>query len=160
MGKVEVVQLGYKLMLEHGLVGKGWKFELDSAVRRFGCCNYTQRKISISSALAALNSVSEVTETILHEIAHALAYYKGELRHGAIWKSVAKSIGCTAERCYSSEVITPQVKKYRYECPHCKKTITKTYIMRTTRVACRDCCDKYANGYFDYRFKFRLIGEI
>jgi len=63
--------LAVTLMQQHGLVG--WTFKFDHARRRFGCCNFTRRTISLSRPLTFLNDDAEVRDTILHEIAHALA---------------------------------------------------------------------------------------
>lgn len=54
----------------HNLVG--WSFEFDNAQKRFGCCNFNKKRITLSRILTTLNSEAEVEDTILHEIAHAL----------------------------------------------------------------------------------------
>ena len=57
---------------EHGLTQKGWTFRWDRAVRRFGICNYSKKRITVSRTLAALNDFAKSEDTVLHEIAHAL----------------------------------------------------------------------------------------
>lgn len=95
----------------HGLVDLGWKGELDRARRRFGVCRMSDRVISVSRVLAELNSVDEVRDTILHEIAHALAWEKyGEnCGHDARWKEICVEIGARPERCYDEEVVQPDL---------------------------------------------------
>jgi hypothetical protein len=59
-------------MREHQLLPK-WSFQFDSAKLAFGKCNFTDRVISLSRHLVELNNEAEVRDTVLHEIAHALA---------------------------------------------------------------------------------------
>ena len=70
MNLFEASILARSLMSEHGLAD--WGFAFDHARRRFGACNYTRRRITLSRPLTLLNGIDEVRDTILHEIAHAL----------------------------------------------------------------------------------------
>ena len=79
------------LMDDHGL-GE-WTFAFLEAERRLGDCNYDQRVIRIGRTHALDASEAEIKDTILHEIAHALA--GPEARHGPAWKAIAKRIGAT-----------------------------------------------------------------
>ena len=79
------------LMDEHGL-GE-WTFAFLEAERRLGDCNYAERVIRIGRTHALDASDAEIRDTILHEIAHALA--GPEARHGALWKATARRIGAT-----------------------------------------------------------------
>ena len=60
-----------RLMAEHGLTG--WTFGLTDAKRRLGVCKYRKKRIEISDYYARNNPEESVLETLLHEIAHALA---------------------------------------------------------------------------------------
>lgn len=95
--------LAEELMHLHGL--DDWKFCFDHAKKRFGCCNYTKKQISLSAELVSLNSENHVRDTILHEIAHALAGHRAG--HGKIWKETVERIGGTPTRCYAGTVKTP-----------------------------------------------------
>jgi hypothetical protein len=98
-------------LTEHGLVSKGWQGELDNAERRFGVCRPSQKTISLSRILVAKNSDEEVRDTILHEIAHALAAIEtGEnCGHDHRWQAICRRIGARPERCYdSAEVTAPE----------------------------------------------------
>ena len=108
------IRLATSLMREHGLTEKGWRFQLDRAVRRFGCCMHYSKRISLSEPLTRLNCQSEVTNTILHEIAHALV----GPRHGhdAVWKAKCREIGARPERCYSTKDVTAVPSKYIAKC--------------------------------------------
>jgi predicted SprT family Zn-dependent metalloprotease len=63
--------LARKLMAKHKL--KGWRFSFDNAVSRCGACWNDTNTITLSRHYVALNDLAEVRDTILHEIAHALA---------------------------------------------------------------------------------------
>ncbi len=67
-----------------------------------GNCDYKNKIIKLQPVYVELNSVEEVTNTILHEIAHALKPKHG---HNKFWKRKAIEIGCNGQRCYSSKVI-------------------------------------------------------
>lgn len=95
-------------MEKHGLIDLGWKPEFDEAKRRFGVCKPAEKIISISRPLALLNPEVEVLDTILHEIAHALAWEKhGNCGHDDRWKSICVEIGARPDRCYEDDIIEP-----------------------------------------------------
>ena len=79
------------LMDEHGL--DTWTFAFLEAERRLGDCHFGDRVIRVGRAHALDASEAEIRDTILHEIAHALA--GPEARHGAEWKAIARRIGAT-----------------------------------------------------------------
>ncbi|HIZ34771.1 MAG TPA: SprT-like domain-containing protein [Candidatus Ruania gallistercoris] len=95
-------ELARGLLDEHGL--HQWSLAFDSAKRRAGLCRYDTRTISLSRHLTALYSADEVRETVLHEIAHALAGPKA--RHGPAWRQVAWEIGATGHRCVAADAPT------------------------------------------------------
>lgn len=107
--------LAEALMQQHGLVG--WRFEFDRAKRRFGCCHYTTKTISLSWELVQLNDESRVKNTILHEIAHALVGHRHG--HDSVWRRKAREIGCDGNRCYSRNDTEIVKGKYKAVCPQC-----------------------------------------
>ncbi|SDQ89373.1 SprT-like domain-containing protein [Quadrisphaera sp. DSM 44207] len=84
-------QLARGLMAEHGL--HGWRLVLDRARTRAGVCRPARREIGLSRVLTALHSEAEVTDTVLHEIAHALV--GAHHGHDAVWRARALAIGCS-----------------------------------------------------------------
>ena len=94
MELAEVRELGRRLMDEHGL--QSWELVFDHARRRAGACHYATRKISVSRHLMVLYAEATVTDTLLHEIAHALA--GPGTGHGPRWRALALSIGSSGER--------------------------------------------------------------
>ena len=97
MNLQEAEKLAVDLLHEHGLLD--WHFKFDKAKRRFGCCNYTHKTISLSGPLTKIREPDMVRNTILHEIAHALVG-RGH-GHDNVWRSKALEIGCNGNRCSS-----------------------------------------------------------
>jgi predicted SprT family Zn-dependent metalloprotease len=91
----EVRQLATGLMTRHRLTG--WRLSFDNAKTRAGACHSDRREVTLSRPLMSLYSPEQVTETVLHEIAHALA----GSRHGhdQRWRTIARRIGCSGGRC-------------------------------------------------------------
>ena len=143
--EMEIAQaetIAYDLMRLHNLLPK-WTLTFDRSKVCFGKCYYSRRQISLSRYLVELNDEAEVRDTILHEIAHALA--PRGAGHGPKWQAVAVAIGCNGMRCYGAEVRRPK-PKYKGTCPGCKLVI---YRHRRTDVACAKC-----SPIFDRRFAF------
>jgi predicted SprT family Zn-dependent metalloprotease len=150
MNETTALKLARRLLDDHGL--NKWKVELDHAVRRFGCCHYHTRRITLSAPLIKLNRTSDVRDTILHEIAHALVGWQSG--HGAKWKAMAARIGARPRACYSDTVAEPP-PKYIFRCLKCHRT-SESNRKPWRATACWTCCDRYAGGRFDKRFA--LVG--
>lgn len=83
-----------------GLAEKGWVFSWDRASRRAGACFYHTKRISLSRVLFSIEAnLSEAHDTVLHEIAHALAGRGAG--HGLKWRLMAEKVGARPERCHS-----------------------------------------------------------
>ncbi|MBP3222396.1 MAG: SprT-like domain-containing protein [Actinomycetaceae bacterium] len=90
-----------------------WSFSFDRAKRRYGKTNFTDEIISLSAPLTLLNEKSQVRQTVLHEIAHALVG-PGH-HHDDVWKAQAMRMGVEPRSC-SEGVSVPG--KYIGICPH------------------------------------------
>lgn len=89
-----------RLLAQH--LGPSWSFSYDTAKLRAGKCDYTRRQISLSRYLAARHSDAENEQTLLHEIAHALA--GPAAGHGDAWLRIARQLGYTGGRTHDGEV--------------------------------------------------------
>ena len=88
-----------KLMDEHGL--GNWTFGFGAARRTIGLCNEKEQVIQLARHHAANDPPGQVTDTILHEIAHALA--GASAGHGPAWRDAAIRIGATPRASKASD---------------------------------------------------------
>jgi predicted SprT family Zn-dependent metalloprotease len=110
------------LMHEHGLIQQGWKFDWNNRKRALGTCSSRRKTIWLSKVYTKQLPESEVRDTILHEIAHALVGCHNH--HNHIWRRKAMEIGCSGSRCadFRDKGIEVEIKgKYKAECKHCGK---------------------------------------
>jgi predicted SprT family Zn-dependent metalloprotease len=105
-------------MARHGLVG--WTFGLAATRHRLGVCKYRTKRIEISEYYARNSPPSTVLDTLLHEIAHAIA--GPAARHGPVWKAVAVRLGATPRACEKSGEAVVQPGDWQATCSHCTQT--------------------------------------
>jgi predicted SprT family Zn-dependent metalloprotease len=84
---IEVIILTNFLMEKYG-VGH-FQFDFSNDKSKLGYCTANAIKLNYSHAF--YSSIEEITQTLLHEIAHAIA--GNENGHNTYWKSIAKDIG-------------------------------------------------------------------
>lgn len=73
---------------------------------RAGACSYSrsrnQCKIMFNGLAWPSFTEGQRLNTVLHEAAHAIQFLTtGRSDHGPVWQRIAKSIGCTGDRCVS-----------------------------------------------------------
>jgi predicted SprT family Zn-dependent metalloprotease len=131
------------LMDEYGL--EDWHFEFDRAVTRLGCCRHDKKLITLSRKLTEMNSEKECIDTILHEIAHALAGPKAH--HGPLWKAHARRLGCRPRACAESSV---SVKgDVIGKCPGCDKVFRRHRKPSiTSRYYCTGCYRRHGEKHY------------
>jgi predicted SprT family Zn-dependent metalloprotease len=132
----EARELATTLMAQHRL--KAWRLVFDNARTRAGACRSDRREIALSRHLIGLYSPEQVAQTVLHEIAHALA----GPRHGhdQAWRTIARRIGYTGGRCLPADA--PQVEgPWEGICPAGHRT---TADRRPVRVrSCPQCSPRF-----------------
>ena len=84
----------------------GWSFQFEDASKRAGVCVFGLKVIGLSRLYCLHATGPQVRDTILHEIAQALVGPKHN--HDATWKAVARSVGCTGDRCHKVEFAPPR----------------------------------------------------
>ena len=95
-----VAGMARRLMDEHGLTG--WTLAFGEARKRLGDCHFRHYVIRISRTHALEGSGEQIRDTVLHEIAHAIAGH--EAGHGPLWKATARRIGATPRaKTYESQ---------------------------------------------------------
>ena len=156
------IKLATELIKKHGLVG--WSFKLNTNKRRLGVCKYNSRKYgsmfgthlyNFSSADSGgvieisihhlKDGVEKVTNTILHEIAHALVGPGHS--HDHVWYSKAKAIGCDGKRCGEGMEVEPN---YIGTCPGGHKHTA--FRLRRGRKSCTAC-----NPYGGFNEKYLIV---
>lgn len=127
----EVREFALAKFAEHGLTD--WTFGFDRAVRRFGHCVYGTKRITLSIPLILKNPEAIWQDVVLHEIAHALAPLGA--RHGAQWREIALSIGCTGKRLVTLTRDAVEPHTFVGVCPQGHKTSG----YRRTKAKCASC---------------------
>ena len=138
MNLTEAHDLAVNLLYEHGLLDDGWSFKFDTAVKRFGCCKYRTREITLSRKLVEANNADRVNDTILHEIAHAIAGHG--TGHGPAWKAVCRRIGARPVACYTESNTVTIPLRYRATCLHCSHVFHKARAPKGKHGCNRSTC--------------------
>jgi predicted SprT family Zn-dependent metalloprotease len=143
--------LARRLMNQHGL--RDWALVFDNAKTRAGLCRPAQRQLGLSRPLTELHSEGEVRDTILHEIAHALV--GTEHRHDAVWRAKAREIGCTGDRCVSSDA-GQLVGDWTGRCPS-GHTVTR-HRRPTRATSCSSCSPQFdPEALIEWTFRGRKV---
>lgn len=121
------------LMRHHGL--SGWTFQFDGAKRRFGCCHYTLKVISLSTHLVTLNTEDRVLDAITHEVAHAILGVSAG--HSSRWKELHKALGGSGRTLYSVSDTVIGIKPWAAKCPNCP--LNRWTAHRRRKLICRNC---------------------
>jgi hypothetical protein len=94
-------------MNEHGLTDWSVRLNQNMDSRYLGLCSYKDKCIILSAHHIDIHPSPDVTNTILHEIAHALVG-PGHA-HNQVWQEKAKSIGCDNTLPCSNLSLSPDV---------------------------------------------------
>ena len=142
----ELVEIAGREMRNHRL--HGWTFALAKTKSRLGVCKYRTKRIEISEFHVVNNPPAVVFDTLLHEIAHAIAGPAAQ--HGPKWKAIAARLGATPRACDSSDetVVTPG--DWQATCAACSKTFHR--YRRPLNLAGYRCrCKARGALIFDYK---------
>lgn len=131
-----------------------WNPRMRSAAGR---AFWPQGLIQLNPRLAKI-APTEVERTVLHELAHLIAYERNPHRaiksHGPEWQKACADIGIPGEKAtHQLELPTRSMtRKWQYECPACQKTFDRVRRFKGA-VACYECCLKTRQGSYDERFR-------
>ena len=95
----ELEAIASREITKHGLLD--WTFGLADTKRQLGVCKYRKKRIEIAEYYALNSPQESVLDTLLHEIAHAIAGPKAS--HGPVRKAIAVRIGATPRACDNSD---------------------------------------------------------
>ena len=123
------------LMEHYGLTERGWHFQFSNHKLILGQCVHDHKLIKFSQHYALKSTQESITDTLLHEIAHALiGPFHG---HDETWQRKAIELGADPyAKCQGGSVSTARYN-YRLECPECG---SKAYRYRLKRVMHRAVC--------------------
>ena len=156
--------LAVELLRAHGAcriasqVQVQWNSRLKSCAGR---AHYRLKLISLNPLLHGYGD-EEVRRTLLHELAHFLAQFRGGRRrippHGKEWRRACDDLGIGDEkRCHNLPFpVRQRTRRLLYRCPNCRRDFPRTRRIRRS-VACLACCRSHNHGNFDKRFKLRLV---
>jgi SprT protein len=119
---------------------------------------WPQALIELNPALQEIG-MGEVERTLLHELAHLVAYERAGRRrilpHGVEWQKACGELGIPGEPAsHRLDLPTRQMRRrWAYVCPHCEVEVARVRRMRGG-LACWPCCRRYSRGEYDRRFKF------
>ncbi|WP_029145623.1 SprT-like domain-containing protein [Microbacterium luticocti] len=122
-----------------------WSFAFDNAKRRAGLCNYTHKRISVSRYLAARYDDDTNHQTLLHEVAHALA--GPAAGHGPAWKRTARDLGYVGGTTHNGETAV-ELAPWVGTCP--AGHVAYRHRRPTRPTSCVRCAPR-----FDERYLFR-----
>ena len=103
-------------------------------------------------------ATEEVQSTLLHELAHLVAYARAGRRrikaHGAEWQQACADLGIPGERATHSLPLPGRTmtRNWRYACPVCGEGFDRVRKMKR-RAACYTCCRDMNDGYYHRQFK-------
>jgi len=122
---------GERLLKLHGLKDLGWKFDIGNRKRQIGTCFHSTKTITISKWWIEDSTPEAITDTILHEIAHALVGPGNG--HNKVWRAMCIKVGAKPIRC--GDVVehkTTAKPNYIVVCPTCLTQWPRTRLKKTT----------------------------
>ena len=140
--RAQVRDLAVELIELH-LAGTGWSFGFDQAVKRFGQCSFSKRRITVSFVLCRVNTMEEIRDTLLHEIAHALAGPSNG--HNHVWKRIARSIGCSGTTTATEGKLDEASLPWKGTCPNGHTVHRARAPQRDS--SCNRCSPRYSTDH-------------
>ncbi len=130
-----MMSLSRKMLNEHGL--HDWDLRTSSTLNTLGDCdrNSDKKLIRISRAYTENNNWSQISLTVLHEIAHALTPGQG---HNRVWADKLREIGGDPNR---EDYNVTMPKRHRIWCMSCESVLgdMATRRMNLSRRYCNRC---------------------
>jgi predicted SprT family Zn-dependent metalloprotease len=135
----EIIKIASHLMLKHN-ISCDWSFTFNKSYGNIGQCLYNKKEIQFSKHYLAL-SIEDITDIILHEIAHAIVGSKHN--HDKVWKAKAIEIGCNGERLFHGVKNVSIPYKYITKCKRCGMVYGRFKSIKNISHSCSVCDSKY-----------------
>lgn len=151
-----------RVMTQYNLINEGWKFAWEDEPKPFlGRCNGTKKIVSLNKRWIKVLPPEEITDVILHEVAHALVGVKQ--KHNNVWKRKCREIGARPEarsnytwgstekdyEVYKMLNIKRYLPKWKYKCDSCGKV---NYSNKKKTVSCGNC----SGGTYNEKFRMKI----
>lgn len=139
------------------LVEVRWNRRLRSTA---GYASFPAWRIELNPRLRDFEGQTE--RTLKHELAHLIAYHQAGRRridpHGTEWRAACAALGIPDEKaCHHLPLPRSQQKRHlAYQCPACGHVLRRVRRFRRP-TACLTCCNRFAGGRYDARFRFVLL---
>lgn len=151
MADIKAVEnAAWDAITEH-LPGGVWGFQWDHRKSSYGQCNHRMRVITLSLPLTEACTFEECMDTILHEVAHAIA--GPGANHGPVWRSIAIRLGAAPRAARAPEASTAEAlaKTARWvgTCPNGHTATRDRLTQKSRRISCGRC-----NPRWDSQFLF------
>lgn len=119
-----------------------WSFAFDNAKKRAGQCDYTRKRLTLSRYLSARYDDDANHQTLLHEIAHALA--GPGAGHGPTWRRIARDLGYVGGTTHHGETAT-ELAPWVGSCP--SGHLAYRHRRPTRPASCVKCAPRYDERY-------------
>lgn len=126
-----------------------------------GYYHYGRKEIGISLPMTIEHGEPEFFETLLHEIAHMKVR-----AHSPKFYEVLRAIGGTGRKAPMTVLLEAKRKTYQLKnypilvaCPSCGVQ-SRYRTRRALHYACKRCCNQFAGGKFDPRFKLKEVVPV
>ena len=134
INKYFAIIYAYYLLWKYNLYKKNWTFSFDNAHCSGGQTWVHQKKITLSKKYVERVNISDIKDTLIHEIAHALVDPKSN--HNDIWRNKFISIGGSG-RIYCKCFEKLSDFKWKYSCKKCD--LSQGYCYRKYKIWCYHC---------------------
>lgn len=142
-----------------------WTYEINRAfIKAGGKCSIRTKIIKIGTKTLLHNpitNIDDIRDTILHEIAHANAWYRHRVAdHGELWRQEAIAIGCSGNAFMPPKYTQTIIKSVVYKCLHPGNKCT-FYKLANDSIN-NILCDKHGRKYRKYAYlktNYKSFGE-
>ena len=126
-----------------GLTELGWTFRWNSQRSNAGMCKYNHKRIEVSAVIAEYVTPESTWNTVLHEVAHALA--GPHAGHGPKWLATCKELGGSGNvsTTLDGDIAERFTRSSRWvgKCPNdlTHRTYRDRLTQKARRAACGEC---------------------
>jgi SprT-like protein len=145
-----------------GIIPRDFRIVFNPFLRRLtGRITYAQKLIEISRYHFTKYGMKDAVATLEHELLHLYLHKLGlPSGHNKNFKRLAakKGIRVFHANAYPRNRTSPY--RYLYECPSCRRMVSRMRRVSGRALACGICCRAHAEGAWDSRFELLLLSKV